>query len=98
MSTAGNQRDRQGIALRRMISSALDVLDMTLGPPSGSVQEVAGNKNPGLTGDTEGENRDVSEQHRCTSGGRFYRFGMGPRMASWVTSTFMKHFILCTGV
>ena len=85
--------DRQG-----MISSALDMLNMTLGHPSESVQEVAGNKNQGLAGDTEDEHRDVSEQHRCTNRGRFYRLGMGPRMASWVTSTFMRHFIVCPGV
>lgn len=52
-SLTRNWRDRQGMALCRMVTSlALDMLSMILGHLGESVQVVAGNKNQELPGDT----------------------------------------------
>lgn len=69
---------------------------MRLGHPDEGVQEVARNRDQELTGDTGNENRNVSEQHKCINRSRFYRMRRGPKMSSWVTSTFMRHFIVST--
>lgn len=60
------------------------------------VQEGADNKDLELTGDTRDGNRNVSEQHRYINRCRFYRMRTGPRMGSWISSTFIRHFIVYT--
>ena len=69
---------------------------MILGLSGEDVQEVAENKDLELTGDTRDENRNVSEQHGYINRSRFYGIRTGPRMGSWVTSTFRRHFIVYT--
>lgn len=56
---------------RMVISSALDMLRVTLGHSGESVQEVAQNKKQELTGDTGDEDRNMSEQHRHINRSRF---------------------------
>lgn len=69
---------------------------MILGHSGEDVQEAAENKDLELTGDTRVGNRHVSEQQKYKNGSRSYRMRAGPRMGSWVTSTFIRHFIVYT--
>lgn len=70
--------------------------EVILGHPGEDVQEAAENKDLDLTGDTKDGNRHVSEQQRYKNRSRSYSLRTGPRMGSWVTSTFIRYFIVNT--